>query len=108
MLKNLVFIVILACLATSCSTLKPSASQHAASSGSSISVKQSTSDGNIQFISNIAIHPDSQQDKSGTSITSSNVSDAHSGTTNYASAEAIENLPALQFKYSILENASVE
>lgn len=107
MLKNLVFIMVLACLATSCSTLKPSASQ------SSASVKQASStiqDGNgnsIQFISNIAIHPDAQQDKTASSITTSNVGNANSNT-NYASGEAIENLSALQFKYSILENASVE
>lgn len=99
--------MVLACLATSCSTLKPSASQSSASGAKTTSTVQDGSGNSIQFISNIAIHPDAQQDKTGSSITTANVSDAHSGT-NYASGEAIENLSALQFKYSILENASVE
>jgi len=106
MLKNLVFITVLAFLATSCSTLKPSVSQNAAPSAKTSSTTQDASGNSIQFISNIAIHPDAQQDKTGSSITTTNVSDAH--TSNYASGEAIENLSSLQFKYSILENASVE
>jgi len=108
MLKNLLFIIVLACVATSCSTLKHSASQNTTPVSRTTSTIHDDSGNSIQFISNIAIHPDAQQDKTGSSITTTNVSDAHSGAASYASSEAIENLSALQFKYSILENASVE
>ena len=107
MLKNLIFILTLACLAASCSSLKTSASRSPASSNSTGSAKQASSGDNIQFISNIAIKPDAHQDKTGSSISTASVSDGR-GNTNYASATAIENYPALQFKYAILENASVE
>jgi len=107
MLKNLVFIMILACLATSCSSLKHTASRNSASTGGTTAT-QSTPDGSIQFISNISIKPDAQQDKTGSSISTSTISDGR-GSTHYASSDvAIENYPALQFKYAILENASVE
>jgi lipoprotein Spr len=108
MLKNLLFIATLAFLATSCSTLKPSGSQSASTSNKNGSTTQSSSGNSIQFISNIAIRPDARQDKSGSSVSTTTASDAHSSNTNYASGAAIENLSALQFKYSILENASVE
>ncbi|HVW63043.1 MAG TPA: NlpC/P60 family protein [Puia sp.] len=104
MLKNLLFIILPACLAASCSSLKNSASRSSVSTAGT-TVTQSTPDGNIQFISNIAIKPDAHSDK--TPISTSTISDSR-GSTHYASAEAIENYPALQFKYAILENASVE
>jgi cell wall-associated NlpC family hydrolase len=107
MLKNLLFIATLACLAASCSSLKPSASQSVVPSKNSNPSKQASSGDNIQFISNIAIKPDAHQDNTGSSISSTSVSDSRSNT-NYASGAAIENYPALQFKYAILENASVE
>jgi cell wall-associated NlpC family hydrolase len=105
MLKNLIFILTLACLAASCSTFKPSASQPAkapASPGSNSS---------IQFINNISIRPASHQDKTGSSLETVSVTDknkasgSNSGATN---GGVIENYSALQFKYAILENASVE
>ncbi|HVU55438.1 MAG TPA: C40 family peptidase [Puia sp.] len=108
MLKNLVFITVLACLAASCSTLKHSASQNSTPISKTNSTAQANSGNSVQFISNIAIRSDVQQDKTGSSIATTSVSDTHNGSTNYASGEAIENLGALQFKYSILENASVE
>jgi lipoprotein Spr len=106
MLKNLVFIMILACLAASCSSLKHSASRSSAPAGGT-TVTQSTSDGSIQFISNISIKPDAHEDKTGSSVSTTTISDSR-GSTHYASGTAIENYPALQFKYAILENASVE
>jgi len=107
MLKNLSLIVLTACLAASCSSLKPSASQSAAAKNSTQSSKQASKDENVQFISNIAIKPDGHQDKSASSITTTSVAGNNSNT-HYGSAAAIENYPALQFKYAILENASVE
>ena len=104
MLKNIIFILTLACLAASCSSLKPSASRSAAPSNSTNSPKQAGSGDNIQFISNIAIKPDAHQDKTASSISTTTVAGSH----NYVSGAAIENYPALQFKYAILENASVE
>ena len=105
MLKNLAYIMVLTLLVTSCSTLKPSASQNTATVKQTSSTKDASGN-SIQFISNIAIHPDAQQDKTGSSIATA--SDVNSGTTNFASDAATENLSALQFKYSILEISSVE
>ena len=107
MLKNLLFIVLTACLAASCSSLKPSASRSAGSTNGAPSAKQAPGNENVQFISNIAIKPDAHQDKTGSSITTTSVA-GNSSSTHYGSAAAIENYPALQFKYAILENASVE
>ena len=107
-MKNLIFILILASLVVSCSSLKPSVSQSSAAAKKDNSATQASSNNSIQFISNIAIRPDTrQEDKTGSSISTTTASDAHSNT-NYASGAAIENLSVLQFKYSILENASVE
>jgi lipoprotein Spr len=100
--------MVLAFLATSCSPLKHNASQNTSAVTKTSSTVHDDSGNSIQFISNIAIHPDAQQDKTNSSIATTNVRETNSGSTNYASGEAIENLSALQFKYSILENASVE
>lgn len=108
MLKNIIFILTLACLAASCSSLKTSASRSTAPSTGAASPKQAGSGDNIQFISNIAIKPDAHQDKTASSISTTTVAGSHSNNTNYASGATIENYPALQFKYAILENASVE
>jgi len=105
MLKNLIYIILLACLAASCSSLKPTASGKAAAANGSNTTTQSSSNNSIQFINNIAIKPDAHQDKTGSSISTAAVSTGHSA--DYTSG-AIENYPALQFKYAILENASVE
>ncbi len=96
-----------ACLAASCSSLKPSASQSVAAKNSVQSSKQTSGDENVQFISNIAIKPDAHQEKSGSSMIATSVAGNNSNT-HYGSDAAIENYPALQFKYAILENASVE
>ncbi len=106
-MKNLIFILTLACLAASCSSLKPTVSRETAPANSANTTKQASSNDNIQFISNIAINPYSREDKTGSSISTTTASDIRTNT-NYGSNAAIENLPNLQFKYSILENASVE
>jgi lipoprotein Spr len=106
MLKNLSFIIVLALLVTGCSSLKHSTSQKQAPVVKTSSTVQDNSGNSIQFISNIAIHPDAQQDKTGSSVATTSVSDAHAGGSSYA--DAMENVSALQFKYSILENSSVE
>jgi cell wall-associated NlpC family hydrolase len=107
MLKNYVLITIVAvCLLSSCSTFKPAASQPATSASTT------QSNGNVQFISNISIKPNgssksSREDHSQSSITTIN-SSAKGSATYSDRATTIENYPALQFKYAILENCSVE
>jgi lipoprotein Spr len=104
MLKNIIFIALFFLLSTSCSTLRPAAPSPAASTETN-----STSQGSVQFIDNIAIHPDSRQDKTGSSITTLNKdSKTVPGSYSDHASGSIENYPALQFKYAILENASVE
>ena len=103
MLKNLIYITAFACLAASCSTFRPAASKPATQSPTSNS-------NGVQFISNISIKPDSRQDKSRSTITTINTNAPSTSTynENSADAKAIENYPALKFKYAILENCSVE
>jgi cell wall-associated NlpC family hydrolase len=99
MLKTTIFIVTLFFLATGCSSVRPAASRPPASTSSE------STPGSVQFINNISIKPDGRQDKTRSSITVLNKdvrpnADHPSG--------PIENYPALQFKFAILENASVE
>lgn len=103
MLKSTIFITALFLLATSCSSVRPAASRPSASSSSG---STTSSNGSVQFINNISIKPDSRQDKTHSSITSFN-KDTKANTTDRP-AGPIENYPALQFKFAILENASVE
>ena len=107
MLKNyLPILVVIVGLLSSCSTFKPATSKPAASS----STTTTSSDGNVQFISNITIKPDTREDRTHSSITSYNNNVGATKTAAYSdrSGAAIENYPALQFKYAILENCSVE
>lgn len=97
--------VAVVCLLSSCSTFKPAVSKPAVSS----STTTTSSNGNVQFISNISIKPDGQQDASHSSITTVNTNATSAKSVHAADGSAvIENLPALQFKYAILENCSVE
>ena len=102
MLKNYVLITTIAAyLLCSCSTFKPAASQ------SNASASTTQSNGNVQFISNISIKPNGRQDHSQSSISPINTNTK--GSAAYSDrATTIENYPALQFKYAILENCSVE
>lgn len=111
MLKNIIFILAIACLSVSCSSLRPAA----AAAPSSTPPDNGKSGASPRFINNIAIHSDSRQDNTGSSISpvTNTGSTAKSGsgsslaTAPYAPA-SIENYPALQFKFAILENATVE
>lgn len=109
MLKNyLPICVVVVGLLSSCSTFKPAASKAEASS--STSTTTTSPDGNVQFISNISIKPDTREDRTHSSITvyNNNAGEARSAAYGERSGAAIENFPALQFKYAILENCSVE
>jgi lipoprotein Spr len=68
------------------------------------------SDGNVQFITNIAIKPDVRSDATHSSITTMNkdAKPAAEVSGRSASTAAIENFSALQFKFAILENCPVE
>ena len=105
MLKNFLFILSLACLATSCSSSRPTTRSTVPSTQPRTANNSGTS---VQFINNIAINPDAHQNSTGSSISTATSSNSnHTGHAGYASGE-IENYPALQFKYAILENATVE
>lgn len=99
MLKTIIPIASVVLIAfSSCSTFKPAATKPAPQSSNV------TTDGNVQFITNISTKPDSREDKTRSSVS------PVKKTAPYAdrSSAAIENYSALQFKYAILENASVE
>jgi len=108
MLKNIIYIFAIACLSASCNSLRPASSP---APGNASAQENSSSGGSSpQFISNISIRPDSHQDKSRSSLTSMRSTDAGKTATvsgPYAPS-SIENYPALQFKFAILENATVE
>jgi cell wall-associated NlpC family hydrolase len=108
MLKTVIFIAFLACLATGCSSFRPAAS--ASQPGTPSDNSAAASGNSPHFINNIAIHSDARSDKSRSSITSissTNTDTKTSASGPYAVA-SIENYPALQFKFAILENASIE
>jgi lipoprotein Spr len=102
MLKTTLFIVVLFLLA-SCSTVKSGSSKQ----GASATTTTTSSSGSIQFIDNISITPSGKQDKSRTSI-SPVTTNTESRPAGSASGTVIEDYPALQFKFAILENATVE
>lgn len=105
MLKNLIFLLSVVCVATSCSSLRSSTSGTTASSATGST--QSSSTGSIQFINSISIKPDAQQDKSGASLETVNTTNNNTDNATAASGTAGE-YSALQFKYAILEDAKVE
>ena len=104
MLKNLIPIALIVCFTASCGTFRPATSQTTAAKSSV------QSDGNVQFITNISIKPDTRRDDTHSAITMMNKEAAPSGGAagHTAGTGAIENFPALQFKFAILENCSVE
>src|ERR1700720_2176181 len=102
MLKTLISILSLACVATSCSSVRSTTSRPTAPATSNRA--QNSSQNSVQFINNIAIKPDAHRDNTGSSVA---IAGSNTGNAGYASGE-IENYPALQFKYAILENATVE
>jgi cell wall-associated NlpC family hydrolase len=102
MLKTTLFVVALSLLA-SCSTVKSGGSKQ----GMSATTTTTSSAGSIQFIDNISVTPSGRQDNSRSSISpvTGSTGSRPAGTT---SGTAIENYSALQFKFAILENATVE
>lgn len=101
MLKNTLYTAAVFMLA-SCSTTKPSGSGKSSYS----TATTASSSGSVQFIDNISVSP-SDNDKSRTSVSpvTTNTGNKAAGK---ASGTGIEAYPALQFKFAILENASVE
>jgi cell wall-associated NlpC family hydrolase len=115
MLKNLITIGSLAFLAVGCNSLRPAASgpsgQSAKAQTAAQSKTQPKSGTSIEFINTITLRPDARQVKTGGSIENPSVfkdNANNSDRPDYRSGMAIENYSALQFKYAILENASVE
>lgn len=105
MFRNTIFIVILCVVAISCSTVKPAASRPAATP----SQTSTSSSGSIEFINNIAINSNGQQDQSHSSRSGANKkTPVKTVSYNDRAGGSMENYSALQFKYAILENASVE
>ncbi|MHA4806951.1 C40 family peptidase [Flavitalea flava] len=105
MLKNLIFILSLVFLATSCNTLRSSSSR-ASSSSSTVSSSASPASGSsIQFINNISIKPEGQQGKTINTVGTTSVYNSAGEKNTSGSLEKFSNL---QFKYAILEDAGVE
>ena len=99
MLKTIIPIALLIFVLTSCSSVRP-----AAGSKPRASQQTTTKDGSMEFISNISVNPDSRRDDSRSSVASA----SKTPRVGYGGTSAIENYSALQFKFAILENASVE
>jgi len=107
MLKTTLFAFALFLLA-GCSTAKPGTSRQTAYAKTTTA----SASGSVQFIDNISVSPSGSTDKSGGAANSP----ASRGTEMRAARSAsaarsgvgIEAYPALQFKFAILENASVE
>jgi cell wall-associated NlpC family hydrolase len=102
MLKTTLFIVALFLLA-SCSTVRPGASRQSASATNTTT----SSSGSVQFIDNISVTPSGRQDKTRSSV-SPVTGSSESGAAGATSAAGIENYSSLQFRFAILENATVE
>jgi len=109
MLKNLLAILSLACLATSCTSLRPSASKSAAAT--TPAKAQPTS--SIEFISTISINPSGKNTANTDKGTTADAKETsryvlHNSTHSEADPGSLEKLSALQFKFAILENSTVE
>ena len=100
-MKNLLIILAMTMVASSCNTTKPGTSTPAAAPPPE---KKSS----IEFIDNISFQPQSSRNKTGTPDKSSNlwVNTATRKSTHNSST--IETYSPLQFKYAILTGATVE
>jgi lipoprotein Spr len=99
MLKTIIPIALLVVVMTSCSSVRPAASRP------SRQTSATTKDGSVEFLSNISVNPASRPESRGSVASSApKVSRSAYG----PASSAIENYSALQFKFAILENASVE
>ena len=101
MLKNIVFVLLILILSASCSSLKPAATNQAATG---TTAQPSSS---IEFIDNITIRPDAHKDRTGASIETTGIF-GEKAEASHSRSGALENYTALQFKFAILEDAMVE
>jgi len=101
MLKTIIPIALLIFILTGCSSVRPASG--ASSKARSQQTSGTTKDGSVEFISNISVNPDSRRDDSRSSV-----APVKKGSGVNGASSAIENYSALQFKFAILENASVE
>jgi len=101
MLKTIIPIALLIFILTSCSSVRPAATSKTRPSQTSATTK----DGSVEFISNISVNPSGRGDSRSSVVSAPKASSRAGG---YGTSSAIENYSALQFKFAILENASVE
>ncbi|HVM90253.1 MAG TPA: C40 family peptidase [Puia sp.] len=102
-MKNLFFLIVIACLVTGCSTLKPAGSVGATNR------EQEQKQSSIQFLDNVSINSGNNtldQGKELVNVPPKKMISRQPARLYYASA--IENFSPLQFKYAILEDAEVE
>jgi cell wall-associated NlpC family hydrolase len=99
MLKTTLFMVAFFLLA-GCSAIRPGNSKQSASATSTTT----SSSGSVQFIDNISVSPSGRQDKTRSAVSPVGTESGAGGNP----AAGIENYSALQFKFAILENATVE
>ncbi len=91
-------------LLASCSTVKPGASRQ----GASATTTTTSSSGSIQFIDNISVNPSDRKDNTRSSISPVTGSTGSRTAGTASDGEVSKIIPALQFKFAILENATVE
>ena len=87
-------------LLAGCSAIRPGNSKQSASATSTTT----SSSGSVQFIDNISVSPSGRQDKTRSAVSPVGMESGAGGNP----AAGIENYSALQFKFAILENATVE
>jgi cell wall-associated NlpC family hydrolase len=100
-MKNLLIILVVAMVATSCNTTKPGASAPPATLPSE---KKSS----IEFIDNISFQPQSSRNKTSSPDKSSNLWENTATRKSTHNSSTIETYSPLQFKYAILTGATVE
>ena len=98
-MKNFFFLIAITFFVASCSSLKPASSGNTTTNNQ----KQSSS---LQFIDNVSIRPNGNPSSEVVRTKKNNVEYKHVAKAAYGSG--LENYSALQFKYAILENATVE
>ncbi|HLK31000.1 MAG TPA: NlpC/P60 family protein [Puia sp.] len=101
-MKNIFLLIAITSFITSCSTLKPT---NSSSSTNSTPQKQSS----LQFIDNVSINGDNK--KNPETVATNNTykrTATYRPSAHISHNSAIENYSSLQFKYAILEDASVE
>ena len=100
-MKNLFFLSVILLFASSCSTLRP------ASSGNPVPVNDWQKKPSIEFINNVSINPRANTDIASANNKRKNGLYKQPHIVSYH-VLPIEDFSSLQFKYAILEDASVE